>query len=162
MATKKEAPFRSLLSPPVEIFTTAGEKLEDVIAMKLNEKGEEEFYISGKTNVYEKIQAQSQDANIENIIAKVIATGDTSLLQQRKAEFVDLTETPSNIFEAQQKIQEAEKTFMELPTNIKEAYNNNFNEYLADVGSDKWLELVGLKEKTPEEIKPNPEKGETE
>lgn len=162
MATKKEAPFRSLLSPPVEIFTASGDMLEDVIAMKLNEKGEEEFYISGKTNVYEKIQADAENANIENILTKILSTGDTSLLQQRKGEFLDLTEVPTNIFEAQQKIQEAEKTFLELPMEIRQEYNNNFNEYLKDVGSEKWLTLVGLKEKTPEKITPEPEKGEAE
>lgn len=163
MATKKEKPFRTILDPPVEIATTSGEEIEDVIAMRINEDGVEEFYVSGKTNVFEKIQAESHGTRIEEIIAKVLATGDATLLNQKKGEFMDLTEMPENIFEAQQRITEAEKTFKELPIEVRNAYNNNFNEYLKDVGSDKWLKLVGLTKETPEEEKtPEPEKGEKE
>lgn len=155
MATKNK-PFRTLLDPPVEIFTTPGNKIEDVIALRIDENGNEEFYVAGKTNVYEKIQAEAESAKIENIVAKVVQTGDTTILQQRKGHFVDLTEVPANIFEAQQKITEAEKTFMQLPNEIRKEYNNNFNEYLKDVGSEKWLELTGLKEK--ETVITEPEK----
>lgn len=161
MATKK-IPFRTLLDDPVVIETNAGEHEENVIAMKLNEKGEEEFYISGKTNIYERNQADADICNIEGILAKVLATGDYTILNKAQGQFMDLTETPQNLMEAHQKIREAEKTFSELPLKIRTAYNNNFDEYLADVGSDKWLEIVGLKEP---EIKMDPvpeEKGETE
>lgn len=161
MATKK-IPFRTLLDDPVVIETNPGSHMEDVISMKLTETGEEEFYISGKTNVYERNQADSDICNIEGILAKALATGDYTILNQKKGEFLDLTETPQNLMEANQKIREAEKTFAELPLKVRSAYNNNFNEYLADVGSEKWLEVVGLKKPENKEEPTPEEKGETE
>lgn len=145
MATKKEKPFRTLLDPPVEIETPAGEEIEEVIAMKLDDDGKEEFYVAGKTNVYAKIQAEAEATKIENILAKVIQTGDTTILQKAQGQFADLTEMPKDIFEAQLKIKEAEATFNELPLEIRKAYNHNFNEYLKDAGSEHWQEVVGLK-----------------
>lgn len=153
MATTKSKPFRTLLDPPVEIESVTGEELEEVISMKIGDNGEEDFYISGKTNVYQKTQADKENTVIENIIAKVIATGDTSILTKAQGQYTDLTEVPKTIFEAQQKIKEAEKTFEELPIEIRSEYNNNFNEYLKDVGTNHWLETVGLKEKATPEVK---------
>lgn len=153
MATKK-LPYRTRADEPLVIESNPGEKIENVVAMKINDDGTEEFYIAGKTNTYEQIQAFAEDSKIENILAKVMATGDMSILQQKKGEFLDLTEMPKDIFEAQKKITEAEKTFAQLPLEVRKEYNNNFNEYLADAGSEKWMELVGLKEK---KIEPDPE-----
>lgn len=151
MATKKTLPFRTVLDAPVKKVTTSGEKLEDVTSMRLDENGQEVFYISGKTNIYEKIQAEAENAKIENVIAKVLQTGDTSLLEARKGEFIDLTEMPANIFEAQLKIKEAEKAFMELPVEVRKEYNNNFNEFLKDASEGKGLRQPEREEPKPEE-----------
>lgn len=159
MATKSK-PFRSLLDTIEPVYTTSGDKIEEVLAMRIGEGGKHEFYVAGKKNVYDEIQSYAEDSTIEAIISKVMATGDISILNQKKGEFMDLTEMPKDIFEAQQKIKEAEKTFAELPMSIRETYNNNFNEYLADVGSEKWLITVGLKEAPKEEQKE--EKGAAE
>lgn len=159
MATKK-IPFRTLLDDPVEIPSVTGERTENVYAMKLGENGEETFYIEGKTNIFEKIQADADICNIEKILERCMATGDYTILNKARGQYMDLTETPANIFEAQQKIKEAEKTFETLPLEIRKAYNHNFSEYLQDVGSEKWMNLVGLKEPEPQ-VKIE-EKGESE
>lgn len=159
MATKK-IPFKTIQDEHERIYTPSGEKLEEVWTMKINDEGKEEFYISGKTNIYEKIQAFAEDVKIENIIAKVTATGDNSILEKVKYEYADTTELPTNLFEAQQKIKDAEEIFNQLPTNIKESYGNNFNMYLKDFGSETWAEKMGLTEPKTEPIKENTEKGE--
>lgn len=158
MATKK-IPFRTIQDPQERIFSPTGEKLEEVWAMKINDEGKEEFYISGKTNIYEKIQAFAEDVKIENIIAKVTATGDMSILQKVQGIYADTTEIPTNLFEAQQKIKEAEDVFNQLPTTVKEKYGNNFNVYLKDFGSETWAKNMGLIQE-PTETPVETEKGE--
>lgn len=159
MATKK-IPFRTLLDPPEEKITPSGEEIEEVIDMRIGEDGKEEFYVKGKTNVYAKIQAEAEGTKIENILAKALQTGDTSILQKAQTQFADLTEMPENIFEAQLKIKEAEKTFAELPLEIRKEYNNNFNEYLKDAGTEHWKETVGLKPKPDPKPETTATKGE--
>lgn len=160
MAAAKTKPFRTILDPPVVNFSEAGQEFEEVMAMKIGEHGEQEFYVSGKTNVYEAIQQAAEGHTIEDIIAKVVMTGDTSILNKVQGSYLDLTETPKDIFEAQQKIQEAEADFQKMPLEVRKAYNNNFNEYLADFGSDKWKEVVGI---TKPDTTPAPEpKGDDE
>lgn len=160
MATKK-LPFRTILDEQQRTYSPSGEKIEEVWAMRINDDGKEEFYIAGKTNVYEKIQAFAEDVKIENIIARVTATGDATIMQKVQGTYADISEFPKDLLEAQQQIKAAEEIFMQLPTNIKEKYENNFNVYLKDFGSENWQKNMGLIQETepqPEtEIK---EKGE--
>ena len=52
------------------------------------------------------------------------------------------------------KIREAEEFFNMLPAKTKEKYDNNFNKYLADAGSEEFMKTLGItKEETKEEIK---------
>lgn len=159
MATKK-TPFKTILENRERIFSPTGEKIEEVWSMKINDEGKEEFYVSGKTNVYEKIQAFAEDVKIENIIAKVTATGDTTILEKVKGEYADISTLPTNLFEAQQQIREAEKVFNEMPINVKEKYGNNFNIYLKDFGSENWAKNIGLIQEETQKEETKETKGE--
>lgn len=151
-------PFRTVLDPPKKINTPAGSKIEEVLQLKIDENGNEEFYISGHTNVYEKIQAHLEETKLENIIARCIDTGDTTLLYQKEGFYADITEMPKNWIEAQNKIKNAEEIFNSLPLEVRKKYDNNFNKYLSDVGSEDWLKNMGYtKEETKETENTNKE-----
>lgn len=155
-------PFRTILDPPKITSTPAGSKIEEVLAMKINEKGEEEFYIDHKTNVYEKIQAFKEECEIENILARCIETGDYSALERAQGSYMDISEMPNNIFEAHQKIKEAEETFNQLPLEIRSKYDNNFNKYLLDFGSENWMKNMMIEEPKKETETYEKEKVENE
>lgn len=161
MANKKWA-FRTPVSERIRKHTEPGKHIEEVLAMKLDEKGNEIFYVSGQHNVFEETQAYKDEVNIERIIAQCINTGDMNILNQVKKEYVDLTETPNNLIDAKNKIMKAENGFYQLPLEIREKYGNNFNKYLADVGSEEWMKNMGFikEEKPTEEVKT--EEGEKE
>lgn len=152
MATKKSY-FRTPVDEPVTTVTPAGEEVEEVWAMKLDEKGNEVFYIEGKTNVYEKIQAYLEETKIENILQRCIDTNDISILNKVKGQYMDITNMPTNIMEAHSKIKEAEDTFNNLPIEIRKKYEYNFNKYLADFGTEEWQKNMGL---IKEESVPDP------
>lgn len=156
-------PFRTILDPPKVTITPSGSMEEDIWQLKIDEKGNETFYIAGKTNVYEKIQAHLEETKLENILAKCIDTEDTTLLNQREGFYADLSEMPNTWIEAQNKIKNAENIFNELPLEIRKKYDNNFNKYLAEIGSESWLKNMGLlKEETKEETATNTEVTEKE
>lgn len=106
MANKKEY-FRTPVSDPKTIITPAGEKEENVIAMKLDEKGNEEFYISHKTNVYEAHQADLEESKIGVILRRVNETGDITILNMRKGTYLDTTMLPKNLVEANMNLRTA-------------------------------------------------------
>ena len=111
MVTKKTTPFRTILSPHNRIYTPSGTKEEDVWEMIVDEKGRETFAITGKVNVYEKTQAFKDSVDLGKIIEKVTLTGDYNILNQRKTEYLDITEMPNNIIEAHRQLQNAKITF---------------------------------------------------
>lgn len=150
MATKKIEHFRTPVSEPVHKKTNSGEKLEEVLAMKLDEKGNEEFYVSGLHDTYAEIQAYADEVNLERIIDRCLETGDLNILNQVKKEYIDITEMPKNLIDAKNKINAAETEFYNLPLEIREKYDNNFNKYLADVGSEEWIQNMNFNNKEPD------------
>lgn len=163
MATKKVSPFRTPVSEPVHTKQNTGDRLEEVWAMKLDDKGNEEFYVSGLHNTYAEIQAYADEVNLEKIIDRCMETGDLNLLNQVKKDYIDITEMPKNLIDAKNKINKAETEFYNLPLEIREKYENNFNKYLADVGSEEWVKNMNFNRKE-EEPAPDPEEegGKTE
>lgn len=154
MATTKPKPFRTILDPNPEIFSNPGTFEEEIWAMRLTETGEQEFYVKGKTNVYEKIQMFKDDCDLEQIIKRVMQTGDIGLMQKTQPFYAEFDDMPENIFEAHQKIKEAEEQFDKLPIEVKEKYGMSFDRFLADFGSENWLKNMGMiKEEVKEETK---------
>lgn len=159
MAEKK--PFRTILDPAPIIVTNPGSEEEIIWAMKITESGDQEFYVKGKTNVYEKIQMFADECDLEQILVRCTQTGDISLMNQRQPFFMDLEDIPDNIFEAHRKIKEAEQVFMNLPLEVRQSYENNFDKFLADFGSEKWMKAVGYtKEEKAAEKEEKTTKGE--
>ncbi|QCS36245.1 minor capsid protein [Capybara microvirus Cap1_SP_175] len=123
-------------------------------SVKYDENGHRTVYISGKTNIYEQIQAHAEECKIENILAKYQMTGDESILNQRTGQYWDITDMPKNRMEMLNMIQESKEQFMKLPVEIRAKYNHSWEEYLADAGSENWAKNMGiLKEETKIETK---------
>ena len=155
MATKKWY-FRTPIDEPKKITTPAGSQEEEVLAMKIDDYGNEVFYVKGTTNVYEKIQAFKSETDMETILRKVSDTGDITLLNRKEKAFMELEDMPDNIFEMHQKIRSAEDTFNNLPVETRKEFDFNFNKFLAEVGTEDWMKAMGyMKEepKTEETIK---------
>ena len=152
MVTKKVAPFKTILSPHERIYTPSGTKEEDVWEMIVDEKGRETFAVTGKVNVYEKTQAFADSVDLGKIIEKVTLTGDYNILNQRKTEYLDITEMPDNIIEAHSQLENAKRTFEKMPLEIRNKYDHDFSKYLEDMGSKEWVEIME-KYNNPEETK---------
>lgn len=155
--------FRTPVTERKIALSNPGEFVQEELAMRIDDKGNETFYVKGKTNVYEKIQAFAEECKIENILARCQDLGDLTALNQIQVEYGDMTEFPSTFIEAHQKIQELEDNFNNLPLDIREKFENNFNKYLAEAGTEKWLKNLGIvEEKSAEVAEEKTEKGDKE
>ena len=128
--------------------TPSGEKEETTFEMKIDQNGHKSIKKSGKTNIYEKIQASYEETKIENIIARAMG-GDSSGLMAHEGQYLDITNAPQTLAEAQQSIQAIKNVFDKLPLNIKTKYDMSVEKYIADFGSNRWMEIMGIQKEEP-------------
>lgn len=143
--------FKSRTNKPETIAAPTGRKFANEYAMQINEKGHKTLQKVGETNVYEKIQAGLEDTLIENILTRA-AMGDSKALNRIQGNYLDCTEMPETLADAQNRILLLKSDFDKLPVELRREYNFSAEEFVADVGSTKWNKLMGLTK--PEVITP--------
>lgn len=111
------------------------------------ETGAKVLKIVGRENIYEKIQECLEPTKIENIIRR-FEEGDQTALGHESGIYADISDMPTNIIEAQKRIQDVQAKFASLPIDIKEKFGNDPTVFMAEVLSGKGLEK--LKNKEPE------------
>lgn len=163
METKKDN-FRNPMSPRRIVYSKSGEKEQIELALEINkETGEESFYIKGKTNIYEKIQAHKDECNLGMILERCKNMNDYTDLNQVKREYGDLSEVPTSYIEAHAKITKLQDDFTKLPLKIRAAYDNSFSKFLANIGKENWMKVMGFTEETePNQETETKEKEENE
>lgn len=92
---------------------------------------------TGEHDLYAEIQSHKASTDVNEIIRRFTETGDVSLFQVRQGNYGDFTEMPKTYAEMFQRMIDAELAFNELPTQIKEQFNNNVTEFLAAMGTEK-------------------------
>lgn len=116
--------FAPKLERPKKTFNRFRDKFKVVYA----ENGNKEFIKVGSTDMYALAQSHKDACSIENIIKR--ATNDPSVLQRTVGQYCDLTVVPENMFDALGVIENAKKTFADMPQTIKDTYNNSFDDFL--------------------------------
>lgn len=95
-------------------------------------------------NIYDMIQAYRPSCDLKYLIARFKQVGDPSILNQREGFYGDMEVMPKTYTEMLQFINTAEENFNELPSEIKEKFNNNVEEFIAQFGSKEFIEILGL------------------
>lgn len=104
------------------------------------------------------IDSFRESTEIYNIMARIQA-GDVSLLNQKNGFYGDVTEMPKTYAEMLDLMHRGEEFFNKLPVDVKEKYNNDFNQFFADFDNAMKELLPSQKEAAQEIIKT--EEGET-
>ena len=143
----------------INIEPGTGIKKEYTLQVKDNELTLVE---TGQTDFYAYIQSHADSVDIHKILERCALLDDYSMLNRMPAQFMDVTEMPKSLAEAFEMTKNAENMFMRFPTDLKEKYNNNFLEFLADLGSDHFNDNVrsfldSIKEKS---VEPEVKEGE--
>ena len=102
----------------------------------------EEIVETGKSNLYEYIQSHADSVDISKILERCALIDDYSLLNRMPAQFMDVTEMPKNLAEAFAQVQDAKNFFDRMPMEIKEKYNQNYLEFISDIGTDRFTKNV--------------------
>lgn len=128
-----------------------------------SENGNKEFVKVSTENVDEIIQSFLPSTLLENIVKR--AVHDPSVLQRATGSYMDLTQVPANMAEAQGVINNAKAIFESLEADEKKAYNSDFNTFLGSfrtaTGLSQFVSMNKAKLKKTEtksqEVKPDAE-----
>lgn len=130
----------------------AGDGYEPTFEYQVNKKGVKELVQTGKTCLYDKIQASVDQCEVYSILER-FDNGDYSVLQKAKGQFGDFTKFPTTLAERQQQLIDAETMFNQLPMNVRKEFGSSFTRFLASFEDGSYKEIFsrfGKEEKAPE------------
>lgn len=140
--------YWSRASHPKTAPSEAGEKEESTYEIVVDVRGHKTLEKNGKTNIYDLIQESLEETKIENIIRRALG-GDQEALAVMHGQYIDVTEAPKNLAEMQQAIIAATNEFNKLPLEYRAKFNHSPEQFVAEYGTEGWIEKM----KTPEKIK---------
>ena len=98
---------------------------------------------SGKEDFYAFIQSHKDSVDLHKIMDRFNA-GDTAALQKVQGMFGDFSQMPQTYAGLLNHMIEAGQTFMSLPLETREKFGQSFHAWLAQAGSESWLEAMGM------------------
>lgn len=133
--------FRTKYDKREIVYSHHGNEIEEIIDRVITKDGKEEFQVVDKVYVPDKIQSYFESTDL-NLIIQRFMDGDISALQRRSAAYFDAVGMPSTLAEAYAVAENGRTNFDRLPLSVRESYNFDFGQYLADIGSDHYLDVM--------------------
>ena len=97
--------------------------------------GIKSLVITGESNIQAAIDSFSASCDINNIITRFL-NGDTSVINPASGSYGDFTNCPTTYAEMFDRVQKCENIFKSLPVEIKEKFDNSYEKFWSDFGSD--------------------------
>lgn len=98
--------------------------------------------------IYDIIQSHADECNFEKIIRRA-TEGDATALNIIEGQYIDITEAPQNIMEAQNMMLNAKKEFENLPADMRKQFDYDYHNYMGMMldNPETFAEITGLKAK---------------
>lgn len=107
----------------------------------------------GQTSLYDEIQAHKDSVDINKILERY-RQGDVTALDRVKAQYLDIADAPKSLAEMYSFVQNCSKFFEQLPLAVREEYDHNPAKFVADIGSDRFVELFKPREDDSKKVQP--------
>lgn len=130
----------SILNRPERSITKSGSGFINLYQEEMKKDGIH-LVKTGETNIYERIQQDADECNIERILQRA-AMGDLAALNQREATYVDATTLPKNLMEAQNLQIRLQDEFYKMPIEVRREFNNSPEQYVNEMGTEEFLKKM--------------------
>lgn len=124
--------------------TSNGSPTEPEYTMTIDKTGHKNLKQTGETNTYNLIQESLEQTKIENIIRRA-EMGDPLALNMMNGQYLDVTDVPNTLAEAQNFVIKASQEFNKLPIDIKRKFDMSPEKYIANFGTKEWADKIGIK-----------------
>ena len=98
---------------------------------------------TGEHDIYPQIQSHLEETLIENIITRV-TMGDPYALEAKQTQYIDMTDMPVSLMDAQNKILKIEREFNSLPLEQRKKFDMSIEQYISQYGTNDWANKMGL------------------
>lgn len=113
--------------------------------IRINQQGHKTLHKIGEHNLQAEIQAEAEENEIGNIL-KRYEGGDIEALNKAKAGYVDLTQCPKDLREAQDTVLKLREEFNSLPVETRRKFDHSPEKYISEYGNPFWLDAMEIKE----------------
>lgn len=127
---------------PKRLPNEPGNIIEPQYRERYDENGNAYLEQIGEINTYEKIQSYRDEVDPMSILARY-AAGDTTVMAN-PGWYIDTSKLPTNYIEWRNLMNEQKEKFETLPLEIRNKFNNNFDQWAATAGEPEWLENMGI------------------
>lgn len=124
---------------PKEIFTDSGEYIGLTYEYRVID-GIKSLVPTGKVNRQEIISSYGDAQDINNMICKFLS-GDTSVMNPNSGAYGDFTNCPTTYAELFDHVQKCKNVFDSMPVGIKEKFDNSYESFWSQFGSDKFNDI---------------------
>ena len=119
-----------------------------------DKQGNLQLIPDGETDLYAEIQSHKASTDLELIVTRYL-NGDPAALSRAQGLYMDITGMPSNMHEAINLMNQAKADFEKLPVDIKQQFDNDYNKFIATMGTQEWLDKMQVvKEEVSNESQP--------
>lgn len=122
-----------------ESFTNQKQAVYKAVSDKTT--GQRKLVVDKEINVYDKIQEYAEETKITNMLQRY----NLDMLKQLtddKEQLIDLTNLPENLMETMAIIDDAKYAWDRQSKEIKDKFNNNFNEFIAASENGQLADLL--------------------
>lgn len=126
---------------PNSFISNPGSKYQIQYKPIVQKDGTIKLVESGKINIEEYINSFAESTDMAYILQQ-IKLGNFDILNQRTASYGDFTEVPKTMAEFQQRLIDGTNAFNSLPAHVRNQYDNDLWKFMADTGSEKWLDVM--------------------
>lgn len=123
------------------IYSNGGNPIHVLYGAIVDKQGNISLERKGSENLYDYIQSFADSTDINILISK-FCNGDEQALKQRVGAYMDITNMPTNFAEVLETVKKGEELFYNLPLEVRNRFNNNLNQFIADIGSNSWYEKI--------------------
>lgn len=103
---------------------------------------------SGRENLYDFIQSHRDSVDLHKILDR-FQSGDVGALSRVQGSFGDFSQFPQTYAELLNQVIAGEQTFNSLPLDVREKFGHSFHAWLAQAGSESWMQAMGYAAPTP-------------
>lgn len=122
------------------VKTCSGSPIRDIYEGQYNDNGLLEVVKIGEENIYDEIQSYAASCDLNNIISRFTA-GDESVINAVESFYADLSKIPDNYPALLNKLTETRNFFDSLPADIKQKFNNSYEQFLASSERPDFLSI---------------------
>lgn len=136
-------PLQPVSRDSKDFVSNPGETVVPRFELRIGDKGEQILVEVGKRNLAAEVNAWKESTDISILMTR-FRNGDLTALDQRKGEFIDVTEFPKTNRDVLNQVIEGRKLFDSLPVEVKKNFDGSFEKWFSTYGDKEWFAAMGV------------------